>query len=212
LSETDRNHLRALQDAIMPQSANVRSLEAIRRFRAALIKFQEEGAATLASLRQELDRTVEWIDHDRPRFWQLQVRKCSDNVDTARSQLSRARMRTIGGHHPSCVEEQIALRRAKQALEVARQKGENVRRWKIKLHQDIEEYRGRIGLFEQCLYRDVPRMLALLEGMLGALEGYVTTPGAVRETGQSQEFGAGGPASAPDGSEATTPLSRAEED
>lgn len=176
----------------MSSAANVRSLEAIQRFRAALIRFADEANSALSSLRQDLDRTVEWIDHDRPRYWQQRMRMGADKVDQARSALARCRMRTIAGRHPTCVDEQVALRKAKHEIEVARQKVEVVRRWKIKLHQEADEYRGQIGVFEQRLYQELPRMVALLEGMLGALEAYVSVPKPTSEASARLTSGGSG--------------------
>lgn len=141
-----------------------------------MIRFADDANSALASLRQDLDRTLEWIDHDRPHYWQQRTRLGHDKVDQARSALARCRLRTMAGRHPTCVDEQVALRKAIREVEMARHKLEVVRRWKIKLHQEADEYRGQIGVFEQRLYQDLPRMVAMLEGMLGALESYVSTP------------------------------------
>jgi len=169
----------------MPRSANVRSFEAIRKFKAALVRFEDDAASALASLRMDLDRTIDWIDHDRPRFWQQQLRSGYDKVDNARSALARCRMRTIAGRHPSCVDERVALRKAQRAVEAASQKVEVVRRWKIKLHQETDEYRGHMGLFEQRVYQDLPKMIALVEGMLTALEAYTDTTSSADDASSS---------------------------
>jgi hypothetical protein len=170
----------------MPRSANVRSFEAIRKFKAALVRFEDDASSALASLRMDLDRTIDWIDHDRPRFWQQQLRSGHDKVDNARSALARCRMRTIAGRHPSCIDEQVALRKAQRAVEAARQKVDVVRHWKIKLHQETDEYRSHVGLFEQRVYQDLPKMIALVEGMLTALEAYASTTTPADDTSSSQ--------------------------
>jgi hypothetical protein len=162
----------------MGPSANVRSLDAVRHFRAALVRFEDDAASAMTSLRQELGRTLQWLDHDCPAFWRQELQNCFDRVAEARSHLARRQMMTIAGHRPECIEEKQVLRRAKRDLETAQQKIQIVRQWSIKTHRAADEYVCRIGRVEQTLARDVPTMLALIERILVALEAYVETAGA----------------------------------
>lgn len=156
----------------MANAANVRSLEAIQQFRVALLRFQEDATASLAGLRQEMDRVLQWLQHDRPHFWQSQIRRCHDNVDHARTALARCRLRSAAGDRPTCIDEQIALQKAKRALEAAHAKLEVVKRWSVKMQQKADEYRSRLGKLEQMLQQDIPKMLALIENMISAIERY----------------------------------------
>jgi hypothetical protein len=161
----------------MQAGANVRSLDAVRQFRAALVRFEEDAAGAMTSLRQELARTLQWLDHDCPAYWRQELRNCFDRVAEARTHLARRQMMTVAGHRPECIEEKQVLRRAKRDLEAAQQKIQIVRQCSIKTHRAADEYVCRIGRVEQSLAHDVPTMLALIERILNALESYVEAPG-----------------------------------
>ena len=50
----------------------------------------------------------------------------------------------------------------------------------MRVQNETDEYRGRIGEFQRCLEGDLPRSRALLERIVGSLESYVSvhTPDA----------------------------------
>jgi hypothetical protein len=159
----------------MSPRANVRSLDAIRQFRPAVIRFEDDVMAALTGLRTELNRTMQWLDHDCPAHWQNQIRLGFDHVNEARTQLSRKQMMTIGGRHPDCIEEKKALVRSKQQLETAQEKLKLCRQWSIKAHRAADEYQSRLGRAEQAILQGIPRMMAILERVVIALEQYTAT-------------------------------------
>jgi hypothetical protein len=156
----------------MGSRANVRSFDAIRRFRAAVVEAETDLVSVLGALRQEVIRTLEWLDHDRPAHWQQQSRVCSDKLAEARTQLARRQMITVAGHRPECIEEKNELHRAKQRLEHAYEMIRVVRQWSIKAHRKADEYTGQIGRLEQMLLVDIPNMKSLLDRILNALDAY----------------------------------------
>jgi hypothetical protein len=156
----------------MSPRANVRSLDAIRYFRPAVIRFEDDVTAALTGLRTELNRTLQWLDHDCPAYWQQQVRSGFDSVAEARTQLSRRQMMTVAGRHPDCIDEKKALGRAKQNLEQAQEKLRLCRQWSIKAHRAADEYNSRIGRVEQSMSQNLPRMKVILERIVEALESY----------------------------------------
>ena len=177
----------------MGQSANVTSLDAMRRIKVALIRFAEDAANALGSLQQEVYRAIDWLEHDRPHYWRAQVRKSYERVAEARVQLERARMRDVAGHRPSCYDEKKALALAKQRLEFTQEKVEAVRRWAVVVREEADEYRGRLGGLERCIETDIPRTLAMLERSIAALEAYTEIRTSDQDFGDSAsvEEGAG---------------------
>jgi hypothetical protein len=159
----------------MSPRANVRSLDAIRQFRPAVIRFEDDVMAALTGLRTELNRTMQWLDHDCPAHWQNQIRLGFDRVNEARTQLSRKEMMTVGGRHPDCIEEKKALVRSKQQLETAQEKLKLCRQWSIKAHRAADEYQSRLGRTEQSVVQGIPRMMAILERIVLALEQYTAS-------------------------------------
>ena len=164
-------------------NANVQSLDALRDLRLALIAFGERTGTALGELRSKIDRTMAWLEQDRPLFWREQERRAYDGVASARVGYETCRMRTVGGRHSECIEEKIALQRAKVRLERCQQKMEVVRRWNVEAGRQVDEYRGRSGPLQRFLEDELPNVLAMLSRMIAAIEAYANVqPAASGET------------------------------
>lgn len=153
-------------------SANVRDIQAIRDFRAALIKFADQAESALQSLQTETNRALEWIEHDRPHYWTVQVRKAFDLVAATRTALNACQMRTVAGRRPSCIEEKQAYEKAKRRLQHCQEQVERIKRWNVKIYHDADEFRGRLAGLRRVLDHDLPQAQALLEKTATILESY----------------------------------------
>jgi hypothetical protein len=162
----------------MSPRANVRSLDSVQRFRPKVAQFEEDLGAALTSLRQEINRTLQWLDHDCPNYWQNQVRNGFDRVAEARTTLMRKSMMTVAGHRSECIDEKKALAKAKANLELAQQKVQACRQWSIKAHHAADEYTARVGRVEQSVGKSLPRIKVMLDRMIDALQSYASVEGA----------------------------------
>jgi hypothetical protein len=70
-------------------AANVRSVEVIAHFRAAMIGFEHAATDAIGQVQMEIHRVLEWIEHDRVAYWQDQVRRGWDRIAEARANLER---------------------------------------------------------------------------------------------------------------------------
>ena len=113
------------------QSANVTSLEALRNFKVALVKFAAEVESALMAMELEARRPVEWIEGDRARYWPQQIRKASNRVSEARLALDRCQVRISSEDEKSCYDERKALEKAKRRLQLAEEKTQAVRQWRF---------------------------------------------------------------------------------
>jgi hypothetical protein len=156
----------------MSPRANVRSLDSVQRFLPKVVKFEEDLGAALTSLRQEINRTLQWLDHDCPNYWQNQVRMGFDRVAEARTTLMRKQMITVAGHRSEAIDEKKALAKAKANLDLAQQKVQACRQWSIKAHHAADEYTARVGRVEQSIGKSLPRIKHMLKRMIMALESY----------------------------------------
>lgn len=154
------------------QSANVHSVDAIKDVRAALIKFQERATTAMGDMRQKIDRTVAWLELDRPNYWREQERRAYDLLATTRVALDTCRLRTVAGRRSDCIEEKKAFERAKMRMEYVREKQLAVRKWMVQSGREANEYRARTSTFQRALENDVPLMIAQLGRMIDAIEGY----------------------------------------
>jgi hypothetical protein len=152
--------------------ARVQSSEVLATFRGGVIAFRERAQAALGSLRQETQRTLRWLEQEQPQYWQHQQRVGYDRVASARVAYETCRMRTVAGHRSACIEEQVALRRAKARLEYVQQQMEVVRRWSHQAGDQANEFFGKMNPLERMLEDDVVQMIASLERMILSIEAY----------------------------------------
>ncbi len=163
----------------MSGSAQVTSIDAVASFRAALRVFQDRAAHALMSLDEQGNGALQWLEHDAPAYWRGQIRHCYDEVARTRTALETCRMRAVGDHRPACLEEQEAYRQAQRKLREAEDKLDVVRRWTQKVREELDEYRGRVMRFRECVERGLPQSLALLDRTLTTLDAYVDRPAPI---------------------------------
>ncbi|MEX2091659.1 MAG: hypothetical protein WD971_03230, partial [Pirellulales bacterium] len=153
-------------------TANVRSLEAIHTVRAALVSFRDELDQALAMIDLEMRHVLDWLEHDRPRFWRTQVRIANDAVTEARAALHRCLMYPINDERPSCYEERAELKKAEARLAYCDEKSERLRHWIREVRHEMFEYQGRISQLRDLAEIDTPQAMAILDRLLARLHEY----------------------------------------
>ena len=138
----------------MSNSANVNSVDAIRLFAAAVMKFQEEARLCLSMMDAQLRQILFWLERDRPGFWKHEIENCMREVAEARVRLHQCRMRRMGDFRPSCIEEVKDLEKSQHDVEFAQKQIPNVKRWFGEATHEAEEYRGRAAQLTQAVERD----------------------------------------------------------
>ena len=156
----------------MSGSARVTSIESIARFQAALTDFGAGAGAALATLQLEVQRALEWIEHDRSRYWSEQARRAADAVSSARIALERCEAAVRPEDKRSCYEQKQALERARRRQRLCESKLEIVRRWRQTLRQEAQELLGKLSKLADVLEHDLPRAATRLDHRLTALEKY----------------------------------------
>lgn len=158
----------------MSHAAHVRSIDSVERFRAAFARFGEESAQALDEIRMELDRFVEWLEHDQVAYWKAEIRSCEARVAEAKVDLHRARSATIDPEHtPSCLQEQKVLDTAKRRLLSTEEKLQLVKRWIPAIRQAVQDYQTQIAPLVNYLTYEQPRGLNFLRQLVERLEDYV---------------------------------------
>lgn len=153
-------------------AANVRSLDAIRGVREALLLFQNELDQALSAIDVEVRHVLDWLEHDRPRYWKLKVREAGDAVTEAKQALHRCLMYPINEERPSCTEERAALKKAEARLAYCLEKTERLRHWTREVRHEKSEYQGRISQLKDVVGLDVPQAVAILDRAMKAIEEY----------------------------------------
>lgn len=156
----------------MAGSANVTSLDAVCRFAASVISFQEEAHLCLNAMESQIRQLQLWLERDRPVFWKREIENCTQEVSEARIRLHQCRMRRIGDFKPTCFEEQKALEQAKRNLDFAQHQVPTVKHWLITTLHEANEFHGRAGQLFQMLQRDIPKLLCILRTTIDRVSAY----------------------------------------
>jgi len=185
----------------MTGPANITSTEVVRNLKVALGEFEDDARDGVTQLLLELRRAVDWIEHDRARYWPREVQRASDAVVVARNDLERCEMALRSEDKRSCYEQKLALDRAKRRLRLAEEKVRAVRRWRVVLQRQADNFQGRLAKMTNYLDSDLPRSVAALDRMMSALDKYTEkaapveqggTAGQSPETATSDNASAGG--------------------
>ena len=154
------------------RAANITSIEAIRLFATAMMAFEDGAEDATVQLELEARRPVAWID-ELSAYWPKEVRKASDSLSEARISLEKCELTINAEDRRSCIDERKALEKAKRRLRLAEEKVQAVRRWKVQIRKEVEEFQVQIAKLRQFLESDLVRSITSLKRMSEALEQYV---------------------------------------
>jgi hypothetical protein len=173
----------------MAAGAKITSTEAVRYFKVAMLDYEAQLRDTVAQLELDLRRVLDWVDHERPRYWAQAARKASDALVAARRALERAELSIRPEDKRSCYEQKLAYDQAKRRLGLTEKKVRDVRKWRVMLHQEGDDFLGHVGRLNNYLDIELPRAVAALERMAQALDKYteLTSPGAAGAGGAAEE-------------------------
>lgn len=156
----------------MSDQVQVRSIDAIEAFRGKLARFEERAQSALETLRAELERATDWLEHDRPAYWREQSRLAAQEVQRTKIELERCLMYPVADERPSCREERAELEQAKARAEYCREKLERVKHWARELHHQRYEYEGRMTHLRRMLETELPLARARLQQVVRRLDAY----------------------------------------
>lgn len=154
--------------------ARVEDIDAVKRTKLALQKFQEAANVALSEAESDLVRTMLWIDTEQSAYWQGQVRKRTNLLSQAEERLRMKKIfKDSTGAKPSTIDEEKAVKLAKQRLEEANQKVILVTKWKRQIEKVAHEYKGSVQRFSTTVQSSLPNTIAKLEAMTRQLEQYM---------------------------------------
>jgi hypothetical protein len=157
----------------MSQGANVRSVDAIRDFKLALINFAEEAQNALGSVEMEIRQIRNWLLRDQLTFWQSQIKRSQERVSMARADLFRRKISQSNSDAISDTEQKEAVREAERRLREAEEKVITIKKWIPILEHALSEYRSQSQPLGDRLSGRFAATLNLLERMLDTLDAYL---------------------------------------
>ena len=157
----------------MSSQADVRSIDALKDFRAVLALYSEEAQGAIGAVKMEARRTVQWLHHDRKMYWSEQIKRRREAVATARAEVARRRLAKTPDHTPAMSEQKELLRKAEAGLREAEMKVALIKKWEPTLQLAVLELHASIRRIGDLSGTDVPRASMLLSRLVDALEAYL---------------------------------------
>lgn len=152
--------------------ADVRSIDALREWYAALTGYGEMLSESLAGVELEIRRGFEWLN-EQLSLWQKAVRQCEQDVVQAKAELSARKYPGFDGRDLDTTIQERNLRRARARQEYAEDQVVKVRSWIGRLPKMVDEvYRGPSHRLGGYLEADLPKHLSLLGRQIESLEQY----------------------------------------
>jgi hypothetical protein len=177
----------------MSQSANVRSIQAIHDFKIDLANFAEDARNALTGVESEIRQTRNWLQRDQLSYWQAQVKRRTEDVSTARTELHRRKLSQQGSDAISDTEQKENLRAAQRRLEEAERKVALVKKWAPVLEHAISEYHSAAQPLGDRLTGALVSSMALLDRMVKSLESYLAVAPPVTPVVPDPRSGPAGP-------------------
>src|SRR5579875_2662200 len=120
----------------MTQGAKVESIDALKVFRVAMIKFAENANVALGDAESEVQRVQMWLENEQQSHWNQQIRKRTEVLGRAKEALRMKKVfKDASGSSQSYIDEEKAVQKATRALEEAQEKLANVKQWARKFQK-----------------------------------------------------------------------------
>jgi hypothetical protein len=156
------------------EGADVRSIDAIDRFRVSVVEFIDAGRVSISEADSDLDRNIIWLEREQAPHWIRQIRKRQELVTRAKSDLYRKQMQSgASDGRASVVDEKVALQRALRRLEEAQSKLKATRKWMRRLDQQRITFKAAMSGFSVAVDHDLPHAVGLLKKITENLESYL---------------------------------------
>jgi len=157
----------------MATHAKITSVDALEVFRASLIVFLNKAHSALDQASDEIRRTRGWIQYDRRSYWENEARRRARALAQAEQELLSARMAKA---LDNLTVQQMAVRKARQALEEAAEKVRKVKLWIRDFDGTVEPMAKGLNSLRGYLDHDLPQGIAYLAEVEKIMESYTEAP------------------------------------
>jgi hypothetical protein len=164
----------------MPQQAHVISLESLEAFRAHLIVFLSQARPALEEVSADVLRAHLWLENDQRLHWENEVKRRAKGLEQAQQSLFSAR---LGLLRQETSAEQLAVHRAKRALEEADGKLKIVKRWDREFDGQVQPLLKQMEKLHSVLANDMVKAVAYLTEVIKSLAAYAEVHAPVAAAG-----------------------------
>jgi predicted nucleic acid-binding Zn-ribbon protein len=153
----------------MPQQAHVTSLEAIEAFRAQLVVYLSQMQPVRVEISGEVLHTRSWMEDDRKRHWQQEMRKCNRKLEDAKQELFTASLSKLG---TATSLQQMTVQKAQREMRAVEEKLTVLKRWDRDLDNRTSPLVKQMEQLHGFLTVEMERAVAYLDQAIRALEAY----------------------------------------
>lgn len=165
----------------MADQARISNLDAIESFRSALIVFISKTRQSLEMAQDAVKKTRAWLLTEQPFYWTTQIKARQKRLDQADAELMSARMSEFVD---TPTVQQMAVRKAKAALEEAQAKLERTKAWARDYDRVVDPLSRKLDGLRDFVEDDLGLAVAYLVEIQKIIDGYNEThaPAAAPET------------------------------
>lgn len=153
----------------MAERAHVTSVEALESFRATLIIYLSKARPALEEVSADILRTRLWLQNDQRMHLESLVRRRTKELEQALQALSSARMADLRDHIAT---EQMAVQRARRALEEVETKLKRVKLWNREFDSRVQPLAKQLEKLHTVLSHDMIQATAYLTQVVNTLTAY----------------------------------------
>lgn len=165
--------------------------------KAAIARFAEETRAIVTGMDMDLRRAWHWLDREMPAHWEGRIKRLEFELSEARNSLFRKKLQTQGTDRPGAAfVEKEEVRRLERLLEEARSRLPLIRKWRVHMERELDEFHARTRGIRDIAEGGFERPIDLLNRMAGAIEAYSATSLPATGAGMSSSNSAQGEQSA----------------
>ncbi|MFN0080628.1 MAG: hypothetical protein ACKVY0_29520 [Prosthecobacter sp.] len=157
----------------MADQARISNLDAIEAFRSALIVFISKTRQALDTVQDAVKKNRAWLQTEQPAFWSSQIKQRQKRLDQAQQELMSARMSEFV-ETPAA--QQMAVRKARAALEEAQAKMERTKAWSRDYDRTVDPLARKLDSLRDFIDSDLALAIAHLVEIQKILDAYNETP------------------------------------
>jgi hypothetical protein len=171
----------------MPTS-DVRSIESLQRLRAGVLSLADNWDKTLQEVRIAIHRADQYFGQEVPRYWRRQGELAERELSEALDNLQQKQAAARAGDRVSAIEAQRRVHRARERLNLCRDKQRVAKSLAIEIRQRCDDMLGPLADMTEHSDNLLPAAADRLRTLLDALRRYTDAappPSAAESTGQT---------------------------
>jgi hypothetical protein len=153
----------------MPDRAHVTSVDALESFRSSLIVYLGKARSTLEEVSSDVQRMRSWLENDQRMYWEGELRRRSRDLQEAQQALFSSRLSQL---REASAAEQMAVQRAKRALDEADAKLRMVKQWNRVFENRASPLVKQMEKLHTVLTQDMVQAAAFLAQAIQTLHAY----------------------------------------